>query len=271
MNPTSITVSLVPEAKGGPFILWDPLPEACRKAKALGYDAIELFPPSAEGVDVDLLARSLKDHGLKLAAVGTGAGAVLRKLTLTSPDPEVRRLARAFILEVIDLAARFGAPAILGSMQGRWGGSVDKPVALGYLRGALEDFGARAASKGTTFLLEPLNRYEGNVFNTIDEAAALIRSLSTKGVTILADLFHMNIEERDPAGALRAGGALVTHVQLADSNRRPAGHGHTDFRAVAAALQAMNYQGYLSAEALPWPDPDSAARLAMDGIRRFFG
>jgi sugar phosphate isomerase/epimerase len=64
MNPTSLTVSLVPEAKGGPFILWDPLPVACRKAKELGYDAIEVFPPSAEGVDAALLEKCLKDNGI---------------------------------------------------------------------------------------------------------------------------------------------------------------------------------------------------------------
>jgi sugar phosphate isomerase/epimerase len=108
------------------------------------------------------------------------------------------------------------------------------------------------------------------VVNTIGEAAELIRSLSTRHVTILADLFHMNIEEQDVCGALRGGAGLITHVQLADSNRRPPGHGHTDFRAVAASLAAIGYKGYLSAEALPWPDPDAAARLAIEGIRRFF-
>lgn len=271
MNPTSLTVSLVPEARGGPFILWDPLPVACLKAKALGYDAIEIFPPSAEGVDAAALERGLRDNGLKLAAMGTGAGAVLRKLTLTSPDPEVRRQGRDFVNAVIDLAGRFGAPAILGSMQGRFGGSVDKTAAINHLRPSLEEFGERAKKAGTTFLLEPLNRYEGNVINTLGDAADLIRSLSTRNVTILADLFHMNIEEQDIPAAIRGGAGLITHVQLADSNRRPAGHGHTDFRAVAAVLGAIRYRGYLSAEALPWPDPDRAAQLAMEGIRRYFG
>ncbi|HVR87198.1 MAG TPA: sugar phosphate isomerase/epimerase family protein [Planctomycetota bacterium] len=270
MNPTSLTVSLVPEAKGGPFILWDPLPVACSKARALGYDAIELFPPSAEGVDAAALEKALRDHGLKLAAMGTGAGAVLRKLTLTSPDPEVRRQGRDFINAVIDLAGRFGAPAILGSMQGRFGGPVDKPTALGHLRTALGEFSERARKAGTTFLLEPLNRYEGNVVNTIGDAVELLHSVPFHNVTILADLFHMNIEETDLLAALRAGAHQIGHVQLADSNRRPAGHGHTNFRAVAATLESIGYQGYLSAEALPWPDPDTAARLAMEGIRRFF-
>src|SRR5262249_18688877 len=147
MNPTSIACSIVPEAKGGPFVLWDPLPVACRKAKELGYDAIELFASSPDGLDG--LEKCLKDHGLKLAAMGTGAGAVLRKMTLTSPDADVRRAGREFILSIIDFAGRFGAPAILGSMQGRWGGSVDRTTALNHLRPALEEFGERAKKAGT--------------------------------------------------------------------------------------------------------------------------
>src|SRR5258706_1418038 len=189
--------------------------------------------------------------------MGTGAGAVIRKLTLTSPDAETRRAGREFVGSIIDFAGRFGAPAILGSMQGRWGAGVEKAVAIGHLRQALEEFGERAKKAGTTFLLEPLNRYEGNVINTIGDAADLIGSLSTRNVTILADLFHMNIEEQDVCAALRDGGARISHVQLADSNRRPPGHGHTDFRAVAASLAAAGYKGYLSAEALPWPRPDT--------------
>jgi len=269
MNPTALTVSMVPQAKGGPFILWDPLPEACRKARALGYDAVEIFPPGPD-LDRSQLESSLKESGLKLAAMGTGAGWVLKKLTLTSPDPAVRREAREFAMGVIDVAAKFGAPAILGSMQGRWGGDIDRATAVNHLRAALEEFGEHAKKQGVTFLLEPLNRYEGNVVSTIEDAVGILRSLATRNVSILADLFHMNIEETSIADALRAGGALITHVQLADSNRRAAGHGHTDFRAVASVLNAIGYKGYLSAEALPWPNPDDAARLAMDGIRRFF-
>jgi sugar phosphate isomerase/epimerase len=212
----------------------------------------------------------LKENGLRLAALGTGAGWVLRKLTLTSPDPAVRREAREFTKALIDLAGRFGAPAILGSMQGRTGPEVDRPTALNHLRAALEEFGEHAGKSQVTFLLEPLNRYEGNVVNTIEEAVGLVRSLSTRNVTILADLFHLSIEEESLPRALQAGGGLITHVQLADSNRRPPGHGHTDFGTVASVLGALGYRGYLSAEALPWPDPDQAARLAREGIRRFF-
>ena len=86
MIRSSVTASLVPEARGGPFIFWDDLPAACKKAKALGFDAIEVFPPSADAVDPHLLRTSLNDNGLALAAVGTGAGWVKHRLTFCLPD-----------------------------------------------------------------------------------------------------------------------------------------------------------------------------------------
>ncbi len=104
----------------------------------------------------------------------------------------------------------------------------------------------------------------------IADGAALIAGLGTPNVKLLADLFHMNIEEADLAGAIRAAGAHVGHVHLADSNRRPAGCGHTDFAPVAAALREAGYGGYVSAECLPYPDSTAAARATMDAFDRFF-
>src|SRR5476649_829008 len=99
---SSITVSLVPEARGGPFVFWDDLPGACRQAKAMGFDAVEIFPTAAATLDPRGLQTLLRDHGLKLAAMGTGAGWVKERLHLTLPDAEARSKARAFIRSIID-------------------------------------------------------------------------------------------------------------------------------------------------------------------------
>src|SRR6266404_1304314 len=127
---SSVTVSLVPEVRGGPFVLWDDLPAACRLAKAIGFDGIEIFAPSADAVDEKTLRKLLGDHGLALAAMGTGAGWVIHRLSLTSPDAAIREKAKAFIRSIIDRAGPFGAPAIVGSMQGRWGDGIDRTSAL---------------------------------------------------------------------------------------------------------------------------------------------
>jgi sugar phosphate isomerase/epimerase len=267
---SSVTVSLVPEARGGPFVFWDDLKGACRKAKALGFDAVEVFPPSADAPEVAHLGAVLSDNGLALAAVGTGAGWLRKKLTLTHPDPSVRAHAADFARAMIDLAGPLGAPAIIGSLQGRCGEGVGPDTAAGYLADALEALGEHARAHNVPLVFEPLNRYETNLVNTLAAGVALIRKLSTKNVALLADLFHMNIEEKDLAGAVREARGHVGHVHFVDSNRRPAGYGHTDFAPVAAALKEINYGGFLSAEALPYPDPDAAAAMTIAAFRRYF-
>ena len=268
---SAVTISLVPQARGGPFVFWDDLAAGCRKAAELGFDAVEIFAPSADAVDAASLRRLLADHRLKAAAFGTGAGWVVQKLRLTDPDAVVRRRARDFIRSVVNVAGAFGAPAIIGSMQGRWGDGVEKETALAWLAEALDDLGDASARHGVRLIYEPLNRYETNLVNTVEDGVNLLKSLGTKNVTLLADLFHMNIEEADVAAALRAGAGYVGHVHLADSNRRPAGCGHTDFGPIAAALRDTGYDGYISAEALPYPDPDEAARLTIEAFKKFFG
>jgi sugar phosphate isomerase/epimerase len=267
-----VTISLVKEARGGPFVFWDDLAAGCRKAAELGYDAVEVFPPSPDAVDPAALRRLLDDHGLKLAAVGTGAGWVVRRLTLTHPDAARRDAAREFVKGIIDLGGPFGAPAIIGSMQGRWGGDdgLDRETARGYLTEAVDELAAHAATHGVPLIYEPLNRYETNMANTVADGLALIESLHSKNVLLLADLFHMNIEEVDIAAALREGGRQIGHVHFVDSNRRPAGCGHLDFRPIAEALHAIGYDRYASAEALPYPDPDAAARRTIEAFRTYF-
>jgi sugar phosphate isomerase/epimerase len=232
---------------------------------------VELFPPAANAVDAEELRGLLDDNGLALAAVGTGAGWVRHKLSLTSVDESVREKALAFVRSIMDLAAKFDAPAIIGSMQGRWEGAVSKPVALRYLGNALFKLDEHARDLGATLLYEPLNRYETNLVNTLGDAAQMLDAIHADNVKILADLYHMNIEEVSLPDAIRAAGQRIGHVHFADSNRRAAGLGHTDFAPVVAALVDIGYDGYLSAEVLPLPDSDTAARQTMAMFRRIVG
>ncbi len=270
MIRSCVTISLVPEARGGPFVFWDGLAAGCRQAKELGFDAIEVFAPSPAGVDANGLRRLLDETGLKVAAFGTGAGWLLQRLTLTAPEAGKRAAAREFIRAVIDLAGQFHAPAIIGSMQGRHGEGVDRTAALGHLAEGINDLGEHAGKYGVPLLFEPLNRYETNLVNTIEDGVHLLNTLSTRNVSLLADLFHMNIEETDPAAALRQGAGHIGHVHFVDSNRRPAGCGHTDFAPIVRALRDTGYQGYVSAEALPYPDPVEAARRTIAAYRQYF-
>ena len=265
---SAITVSLVPQAAGGPFVFRNGLADACEQASALGFDAIEIFPPNAAALDVAAIRELIAKHKLTVAAVGTGGGWVVNKWTLTHADAAIRAQAREFVRGIIEAAAALGAPAILGSMQGRWEGGVSREQALAWLGEALEDLGAHAANLGTVFLYEPLNRFETNLFNRVGDTAAWLRTLRTRNVRILADLFHMNIEEADIAAAITDAGDLIGHVHFADSNRRAVGLGHTDIASAYAALDKIGYAGFLSAEILPLPDAETAARETMRSFQK---
>jgi sugar phosphate isomerase/epimerase len=269
---TAITICLVPEARQGPFVFHTTaadggLAAACRTAAELGFDAVEIFPESAEAFPATELSRLLAEHGLSVAAVGTGAGWVKHKLHLCHADAAVRAQARDFIGEIIDVAGQFGAPAIIGSMQGRGEGDVSRETAFEYLAAALGDLGARAAAHGQVLLYEPLNRYETNLFNRQGDAAAWLESRGLLHVQLLCDLFHMNIEEVDVAAALAAAGRRVGHVHWADSNRLALGLGHTDAGPVVAALRGIGYEGFLSAEVFPLPTALDAARQTILSLR----
>lgn len=269
---SAITVSLVPEARQGPFVFHAGLEDACQRASQQGFDAIEIFPPNADAVAAAVVSPLLAKYQLKVAAVGTGAGWVREQLSLTASDENVRRRAKDFIRQIIDAAGRFGAPAIIGSMQGRAASADERSPALKLLGDSLVELAEHAETEhGVPLLVEPLNRYETNLLNEVGDTAKWLGTLPTKNLRILADLFHMNIEEADMSQALRDGGPLVGHVHFADSNRRAVGMGHAPIADAIATLQTLGYRGYLSAEIFPRPDSDAAARQTIESFRQLTG
>jgi len=270
MVKSCVTISLVRLLSGGPWIYWDELEISIPKAKAAGFEAVELFTASADAVDSSVLARLLDEHDMKLAAVGTGAGKVLYGLHLVSPDEEIRRKARDFISAMIDFAGQFGAPVIIGSMQGCLEGEVNRQQALTWLAEGLGRLGWKAAEYGVNLIFEPLNRYETDLINRLGDGVELSKSLSCSNVFLLADLFHMNIEEESIAACLRKFGDYIGYVHFVDSNRRAAGMGHIDLAEVADALSEIGFDGYLSAEVLPYPDSDKAAAQTIAAFKKFF-
>jgi sugar phosphate isomerase/epimerase len=270
MITSAVTLNLIESMSQGPWIFWHDLEESLKKAAQLGFDGVELFTRSGTDLDPNHLQDRLDRHGLQLAAVGTGAGKVIQGLTLTDPDPEIRKKAVDFITEMISFGAPFGAPAIIGSMQGNVLPSGHREETFGLLAEGFDILGRHAASEGVILIYEPLNRYETNLFNTIQTGSKFLEEKSLSQVKLLADLFHMNIEEEDLAESIRKFGNHIGHLHFADSNRRPIGFGHTDMAPIAAALKEIGYSGYVSAEAFPYPDPDAAARKTIEAFRKFF-
>lgn len=267
---SAVTISLVPEAEGGPFVLWNGLEEGMKTAANLGFDAVEIFAPGPDAVGVEQTKELIERNGVGISTLGTGAGWVLHGWSLTESGKTSRRQAIDFVKTIIDRAAEFGASAIIGSMQGRSGNGVSRDQALDYLGIALEELGQHSEQLGRPLIYEPLNRYETDLVNNMREGVSLLEGIENTNIVLLADLFHMNIEEANLAEAIRVGGKHIGHLHFVDSNRNPAGCGHLDYEPVAQALIDVEYNGYAAAEARPWPNPHAAAASTIDSFNRLF-
>jgi sugar phosphate isomerase/epimerase len=245
--------------------------ERLQKAARLGYDGVELMVARPHELSVNEIHTQLSTMGLEVAAIATGAIYMTDKVTLLASDPEVSRQAAARLDALIDLAAALEAPIVtIGSFRGwlAWAGG---PQARGTLVDTLRLAAEKAKRQGVRLVLEPLNRYEADIVNTAGEGLALIEEVGHSHLGLLLDTYHVNIEESSLTEPFRQAMAVgrLWHVHLGDSNRLPPGQGHLDFPSIVAALREAGYQGYLSAELLARPDPDTAAEATIRYVRQY--
>jgi sugar phosphate isomerase/epimerase len=250
-----------------PFVLGPDLATGVAQAADLGYDAFELFPPTIDAIDTKAISELTEKHNIKLSTIGTGGGWVSQKLTLTNSDPDARKKGLDFARNMIQVAGDLGATAIIGSMQGR-ADSNDRDETLKRLGDALAELGEHAKKWDQPVFYEPLNRYETDLANTLEDAAAVLKNSGADNSYLLADLFHMNIEESCVTTSLRNVADHIGHVHFIDSNRWPAGNGHTDFRAIVTTLKEIGFDKYLAVEAYPLPDQLAAAQCAMESFKK---
>jgi sugar phosphate isomerase/epimerase len=112
----------------------------------------------------------------------------------------------------------------------------------------LSELGQHAKQEGVTVFLEPLNRYEDHMVNTLAQAISLVDEVAMPSVKIMGDLFHMNIEEDDIPASIREAGDHLAHIHIADSNRAHPGTGHTDFGSAFEALRSNGFSGFMAME-----------------------
>jgi sugar phosphate isomerase/epimerase len=116
--------------------------------------------------------------------------------------------------------------------------------------------------------LEPINRYETTLINTVTQGLDLVDKVGAKNFGLLLDTFHMNIEEADLEASIQQCGKRIFHFHVADSNRWYPGAGHLDFKAILQALISTGYPGWISGEYMPLPDGEAAARRGLDTLRK---
>ncbi len=237
------------------------------KIAMLGYDGVELAVRDPKLLDVENVKKNLAEHSLEVPAIGTGQAYGEEGLSFTHPDFKIREQAIARIKSQIDFAMHFDAVVILGLIRGKVEVNISEEQANSWLVAALKECAGYAAPKNVKLALEPINRYETNLIVTVRDGIELTERVASEYFGLLLDTFHMNIEEPDIDESIRAAGDKIFHFHVADSNRWYPGAGHVDFDRILKVLSSVGYDGFVSAEILPMPDPDTCAEQTIKCLR----
>ena len=232
---------------------------ALRAIKEAGADGVEIPIMEGEVSAYRELGRILDDLGLKRTS---SMAFVSSEVNPVSDDPAIRLAAKDNLKGLIECAHALGAPVICGPMYqtigvftGNGPTEVERTRVAEVLRSVAED----AQQAGVTLAMEPLNRFECYMLNTLADGAALADRVGYPNVGILFDTFHANIEEKDPVGVIRQYGRVIKHFHCSANDRGIPGQDHVDWLGSFQALHAVGYDGWLVIEAFGRALPGLAA------------
>jgi D-psicose/D-tagatose/L-ribulose 3-epimerase len=220
------------------------------RVKAFGFDLIEICVEDPETIDVTTIGARAKSAGLGVTICGVFGP----ERDLSADDQAARTAGLAYLRRCVDFAAALGSPFVSGPMYSAVGKTRllepqerrrQRHLAVTNLREAAK----YAADLGVKLAVEPLNRFETDLVNTVDQGLELVQEVGAENVGLLLDTFHMNIEEKDiPAAILRAAGQIV-EIHACANDRGTPGEDHLPWLKIAAALAQAGYAGPLVIEA----------------------
>ncbi|MHB1276314.1 MAG: TIM barrel protein [Candidatus Humimicrobiaceae bacterium] len=264
-----IAVSLSPtKTKFGPLLFSGNLDEGLKNAKDLGYQGVELSLLDSKNIDQKWLLARLEKLNLKVFAIATGQSYINDGYSLFDAEESNRLNAVERLKGHIDVASKLSAMVIIGGVRGKLTELVENKKAeevKGEL--ALIECLKYAEKKNVILLIEPINRYETNLINTLQEGIELIEKLSIDNLKLLPDTFHMNIEEKSIEESLIKAKDYIGYIHFADSNRWAPGSGHTNFESIISTLVKINYKNAIGIEIFPEPDDYLAAKQAIYYLR----
>ena len=248
------------------------------KVADFGYDGVEI-PFN----DLSLLDAPATRQAMEKAGVGMTACCVMRPgENPCSPDAEERKRAVARLKRMVDLTGEMGGEAVAGPLYSPCSYLTGKAATDEELKWCAECLSAAAdhAEKADIPLaIEPLNRFETYVINTVDQALAMVERVGSPYLTVQVDTFHANIEEKDTGESIRKAGKHLGHFHASESDRGVPGTGQVAWEEAFAALRDVGYDKWVTIESFAtgildlcaaasiWrPIYDSADGLARDGL-----
>lgn len=230
-----------------------------KAVKAAGADGVEVPLMEGDPASYREVGKILGDIGLEPTSC---MAFVEEDQNPASPDPTRRQKARDYMKVLIDRADALGTGVIAGPMfqplgifTGEGPTAEEKERVVDYLR----ESGELAKKAGIALSVEPLNRFECYLLNTVKDTVDIVRRTGCSNVGILYDTFHANMEEKDPVGAIIEGGSLINHVHTCSNDRGIPGEDHIDWKGTFRALKTINYDSWLVIEAFGRALPGLAA------------
>lgn len=248
------------------FVVFRGFEDSIKKAADLGYDGVELALKNSGEVIPSKLSALLTLTKMEVSCISTGQVFSETGLMFTDADPGKREKVRQIFKQMIDLACDFGQKVNVGRVRGSVGSDGREPAEQRFIEMARElcDY---AFKKNVTLVLEPVNRYEINFINRVEEGVILLKKVARPNMKLMPDVFHMNIEDVSLGGELAKHAGYIAYIHLADSNRLAPGWGHTDFDDIFRHLKDTGYSGWTAVEILPEPDPLLAAKQAASYLK----
>lgn len=230
------------------------------KVSDMGFDLIEIAVEDPHLIDVATLREALKRY--QLGTVVCGAFGPDRNLS--SSDPQKRHNANEYMRWCIDAAAKLGSNVVCGPMYSAVG-KAHLPEAQQRAEeweravNGLQSLATYAADHGVRLAFEPLNRFETDMINVVEQGLQLIKDVGSSHLGLHLDTFHMHLEEKSTSAAIRLAGERVFHVHACENDRGVPGTGQVDWKGLAQALRDIDYQEAVVIESFT-PDVTSIAR-----------
>lgn len=210
-----------------------------------GFYGIELNLPALNIISPDELNALIKQYRLKLHMLATGTYARVNGFSLSDADTARRSAAVKGCKQNIAYAAAAGCGVIIGFFKGQ---NNEAANARNLLIQSLHELAPCIEQYGVTLLLEATNRSECSVAHTIDDTSAIIAEVGCPHINLLADTYHMHLEEPPVVDSLLRHMGKFDYLHLSDNNRAFPGLGTLDFTEIFICLHQMNYKGHLSIE-----------------------
>lgn len=244
--------------------------DSLRKAKEYGYNSIELHREDIELREFLDISKIIEKENIQISTLGTGLAYVKEGLSFSSKDDSIRKEAVKRVWKFIDIASFWGSKVIIGSIRGKIWDLTEKDLYAKLIIDAFKKILDKAEENKVTVLLEPLNRYETNFINNVEEGLRFIKNLSSEYLKLHLDTFHMNIEEDSIKESIKKAVGFVGHFHFADNQRKYPGSGHINFEEIKEAIVEIGYNEYIGIECLPLPNSEIAAKESLKFLKSLF-